>query len=326
MNKTNKDVFLQDGNWKDIKHKRRKDVTMAKLTPYKSNTDYECVRYLYSTSILSWVDYAKREDVTPMNNDSREESSGDGFHDYKNWQDCMGSAEKGRPDLLKKLEDVDISLNSPDSNYLSITQSLSGYSLNMGQFLSGHPECWNKLKERQGGSRGGKIKNIICNFSVSANVKSDIIVRRGLVITAIIDILESMGYRVSLDIAYTSEKKNCYQVCCMNFKTPESPLDKNLLAFYMMSNDSFRRIYFSIYERFVDYDGKKYYSKYYGYPDTFNTLNLISGIDMRDEYDILFDTKSGKLRGKYGTKQNTIRTFNNILKSMDIDIDLQFND
>lgn len=79
-----------------------------------------------------------------------------------------------------------------------ISYDVEGNGLDVGRYLDGEPECWQKFESVYQEGAGQKIIKVVVSMSISGGVPAERIMRRGAGVQAAIEALEYAGHRVEL--------------------------------------------------------------------------------------------------------------------------------
>lgn len=124
-------------------------------------------------------------------------------------------------------------------------------TLDMGRYIAGHPEPWVVWQQCPDETDNGQIIDITYNCGVNAGVNKDAIFQNGAILIALIDMLESNGYRVALTTIETTLSTNDLRSLLhvtVPIKRAEDPLDIARIAF--IAHPAFqRRLGFSVEEQ-----------------------------------------------------------------------------
>lgn len=125
-------------------------------------------------------------------------------------------------------------------------------TLSMGAYLSGHPQPYVTLNNRNVARRGkGKIVRIRVNFTASGAVPTSIITRRGGAVCALIEALEAAGRRVELTavVSVKGTTQGSKWIARIMVKRAEQRLNLPVVAYALAHPSMLRRLMFAAIER-----------------------------------------------------------------------------
>jgi hypothetical protein len=139
----------------------------------------------------------------------------------------------------------------------------------MGRVLAGVPECameWAESEQILESKMHGKIVHIGFNFCVSAGVSREIIERRGAVVLALCNALETAGRRVEITAQYGSAAAygNGFEIY-IPLKAAGYQPQEDQLAFALVHGSMLRRIGFSLVPQ-CGANGRRESKRGYGLP------------------------------------------------------------
>ena len=159
--------------------------------------------------------------------------------------------------------------------------SETGEEVDVPRFVSGDPEHF--IDYPMSVCNGhGNIVRVGVSLSTSGDVEAQYIHNRGAAIVALIDALETVGYRVELDFMNASKNGSAYYDVMVPIKQADQPCELDRIAFVFAHAANQRRIGFSVNETDTKEVVKKfgfYNSGGYGEPADSKTKN---------EYDFYF--------------------------------------
>jgi hypothetical protein len=162
-------------------------------------------------------------------------------------------AGKGYPDGRKMIEkfkaQIDGKLIAAHAARQEVFYDVVGTGgWDIGTVLTGQPECaleWQDthiMENRRQGS--GKIIKFIVNNTVSWNVSTEVMARRGAAVGALIDCLEHEDYRVEVESVITTGSGAEYVDIRVPLKRAQDHLQLDQLAFALVNASWLRRIGF----------------------------------------------------------------------------------
>lgn len=129
------------------------------------------------------------------------------------------------------------------------TWDVTGDVVDIGRFCEGCPENMIRFEDTE--EKGaGKLLTLGASFSAASNIPAGEIIRRGAVLCALADTLESVGHRVEIIITHTvRDSGSDRHGTTITIKRHGDPVDVDRLAFLLCHPDMLRRIHFSAEER-----------------------------------------------------------------------------
>lgn len=158
------------------------------------------------TTWNEFVDYADNapSEMSSLDRQSRTENDPHyySFVKAKDWKEVLSLARDGWPEGLKKVKEISgIMFNNVSQmiERVEVNHDIEGHLIDVSRFVDGEPECWMKFEDViQEAQSGNKLIRITFNCTVSSGVSTDVIVRKGAAIAALIELLEYSGHRVEL--------------------------------------------------------------------------------------------------------------------------------
>ena len=141
----------------------------------------------------------------------------------------------------------------------ALPSDVFGPIVDPGAFTLGIPECCIIPEIHRKHTLGDEGLDIICNVVVSACVDTDVIRARGIIASTLAIIAERMGIATRIIIGYTNDAYDVRNDFAITIKDYSQPLDIPLIAFYLVSPASSRRIGFSLFDAV---DSKSYNSSH----------------------------------------------------------------
>lgn len=206
--------------------------------------------------------YSQYIDIAKTQSDpkapSKEKSSSD-FAPYT-WDQTINMAENGWPEGVKKMLAIKSKLESviKSKNPNTGIQYAHdfGFALDIPRFLDGE-EPWMNFEPNYGTS----VKKLYIGTTFNANIHPKLIEQRGAAVLALVDIIESSGYRC--EIISTSWEEPCRGpesdrvATLVTIKEPQDIMDFDKLAFALINPCWLRRINFAFLEKAMTEDEKK---------------------------------------------------------------------
>lgn len=192
------------------------------------------------------------------------------------WEQAKVMARSGWVDGMKKIEKYRVQIfNKIAEKILKAdpVNAVSGYSVEVGRFLAGQPDCFT-AKDLNEKNYPGRIYKIVCSVSFSASIKPETIIQRGAMICAMIDAIEFAGHRAEVvcNSAMCAGQREDYGKEKYNFqgwmeisvvvKKSSQPIEMTDLAFCLAHPAMLRKIMFSV----AEIEGWSDFTSNYGYP------------------------------------------------------------
>lgn len=152
-----------------------------------------------------------------------------------------------------------------------ISFDVTGNFLDVARFSEGEPECWGTFHDNIHDGSGQRVLRVSYNITASAGVSAEVMQRRGMIITTLVNCLQQAGYRIELVLqlsisGYGGLGNMLFEVL---LKAADQPLDLDKLAF-QTSPAMFRRIGFAMMEHTPTWSRSRYgigdMGSGYGYP------------------------------------------------------------
>ena len=214
-----------------LTYRDREEVLGMEIKTIGDRTDY---RFGHPTEAVEWLKSQDGRTSNRKQGDSYRWNSGG--RDYAlsyEWtgnataQEVFGLAQTGwhtgTDDIVTRLESVKRHEVEATGGYYWDT---TGLQFDVGQVLSGEPECWLEQQMRP----AKKAVSICVNIVASAMIDGAKLARRGAAIIALVDTLQDAGYIVELTAlgGFENVTNHKYVFCWFDFGT--SPLDLDAAA------------------------------------------------------------------------------------------------
>jgi hypothetical protein len=147
----------------------------------------------------------------------------------------------------------------------------------MGRLIQGHPQPWVTFvdsEDVENGQTNGGVVSISFNATVYHGRSVDHIFNKGALVVALVDMLESAGTRVELNLVYHTKMDDYGIPVVVRVKDAQEIVDMDRIAFALANSACFRRMGFSIYEQA---------------PEIFRTkcdVTAMGGYGLAAEYDL----------------------------------------
>ena len=177
------------------------------------------------------------------------------FSGTATFDEAVELTKKGWPEGVRRLADIRASLEHLVEKAVAVKGrhlrwDVTGDFLDVGRLLSGEPECLGEFRDENDGQLQTRVVRLVANVSAMGQVSTESIFSAGASLYAAVDILESLGHRVELWIGSGSEHNSSgkrLQVYVL-LKEASQQFDADRLAFFLCSNASLRRMFFSVEE------------------------------------------------------------------------------
>jgi len=129
------------------------------------------------------------------------------------------------------------------------TQDVTGTDFDIAKVLSGEPDCWIEpvYKIKKGPSK--RLIKVTVNICINSYVDCKLVVERGLIIMAMVQLLEYSGRRVELTaISATTRRQEHKLILKIRLKEFEAMLDAPHCLFAIAHPGALRRIEFGVCE------------------------------------------------------------------------------
>jgi len=173
----------------------------------------------------------------------------------------------------------------------------TGGVVDVGRFLTGEPECMIDFVPEPS-ARMGRVVRIIINGSCSAYVDGERIIKRGVVVCALVDAIHKLGMGIEVYVEFPindthiNSPKGAMHSSLVKLHSSEQLLDINNLMFALCHPSMLRRIQFSIMEQSKWGSAARITKSGYGFPSALECAERV-GADVvcemlqsgRDEYE-----------------------------------------
>ena len=160
----------------------------------------------------------------------------DGWHDI-------------RPDVDAMFSKMEEQINMALGDVFETRFDYGGDSVDIDRFMMGDPECMIDYVTTPAG-RMGRVVRVLVNGSASASVSAERIMQRGVLATALVDVLAKLGVGVEVWLeSATDDGGKSKHSQLIKLHSSEERLDIDNLMYAMAHPSMLRRIGFSILER-----------------------------------------------------------------------------
>jgi hypothetical protein len=175
-----------------------------------------------------------------------------------------------RPDVDSQLAELESHIAEHLEVAFRAQHSVVGGSVDVARFIQGEPECMiDYVAEPQ--ARMGRVVKVLVNMVFSASVNTADIVKRGVVVCALIDTLHKLGVGVEVwseePTAHSGMDKGDVQSHLTKLHDSSEMLDIDNLMFGLCHPSMLRRIGFSVTEQSGWRHAKTIISCGYGFPN-----------------------------------------------------------
>jgi hypothetical protein len=184
------------------------------------------------------------------------------FNCFQNWQTCRAAALTGWPEGLAKVKALsEALLQKVGSGMLKETYAPceTGLFFDVGLVLSGEPEAWLEVSQTEETAKGTKLVTIGLNCTVSCVIEAKVIRQRGAAVLALVQLLEQAGrsvcVKVGIGVDGKGGNKDYSLEASLTLKGFGEALDADKLAFWLVSEDAFRRCFFRVMEASPIWEG-----------------------------------------------------------------------
>jgi hypothetical protein len=208
-------------------------------------------------------------------------------------------------EISKKLFDV----IKPQTHQQDVEFDYSGSFVDVGRYCDGEPECFGNFIEPENPT---KVIRIEIAGAISHSVTAETARNRGAAVVALIDLLESQGYRCELVVVISVKQSEVPKghTTAITIKNPDQPIDIDALAFSIAHPAFLRRLWFGVAEQ----EPAKIISRYgfnrggsYGQP-----LNVQS-----DLVDIYIPTADHRTT-EFENNESSIEWIKNVIKKHEL--------
>jgi hypothetical protein len=199
---------------------------------------------------LTWgelLEYAQREPQVSAAT-SREYAIRDDWFGAS-WEGALKLAFEGWHEAEQKARAISEPLFDKISTLIqkdSIVYDVEGIGIDIGEYVKGEPECWQRIETHIVQGQGNRILRLVMNGFFSAGVKQDVIIARGATVAALVELLEYAGNRVEVVWHCPFNRGADFRAIV---KAADQDLDMGRLMFAMAHPAMFRRIGFACLEQ-----------------------------------------------------------------------------
>lgn len=172
------------------------------------------------------------------------------FTGTRDFAAALDLARNGWPEGAAQVKAVAASIREKLSGSLTERQiaewSVTGADVDVGRFVIGEPECMIDFVPDTVHAPA-KFLRMTVNFMAACGIPAEEIIRKGAAAVALIDALESSGYRVEVDGVVANGFSDIHKTV-IRLKNAGEPCEIDRLAFAIAHPSTFRRLFFSYME------------------------------------------------------------------------------
>jgi hypothetical protein len=143
---------------------------------------------------------------------------------------------------------------------------VEGMSFDTARVIAGEPEPW--IQEyHEVVPAPGRVLRVVYNFNASGAVSTDVIITRGAVAVALVQLLEHAGHSVELIAREDSASGGWQSKVNIVIKRAGQPLNLSEVAFALAHPSMLRRFDFALYEVAPSHIASQYIHSGYGRPE-----------------------------------------------------------
>ncbi|NBS94381.1 MAG: hypothetical protein EBT27_11805 [Betaproteobacteria bacterium] len=244
--------------------------------------------------IEEWGSLAEALDYAGDNPEPRssDRNGGGWAGETKSLRDAVKLGHQGYAEIRPDVERMFTEMESQLADRLEVafqTQfAVTGAVVDVGRYLGGEPECMIDFIPEPS-SRMGRVVKVLVNGSASSMIDPKDIIKRGVVVCALVDSIHKLGMGVEVYVEFptntsgVNDPKGHVHTALVKLHDSQQLLDINNLMFALCHPSMLRRINFSVLEKTeCDYARDTTYGGGYGYPAALECAERI-GADVRVE-------------------------------------------
>jgi hypothetical protein len=176
------------------------------------------------------------------------------FGDTKTYEEAIKLAKHGWKEGADRIRNIlagEYNQLSMESLRPEVVMDIEGGSIDVGTFMTGDPECfvaWHDSSQLTKTPNGTNHVRIAYNISASGGYGAEDMITKGAHICALVDMLESHGRRVTLDLYDGTDSYRGKLFVKIELKAADAPLDLEKIAFSICHPSTLRRLLFGIEE------------------------------------------------------------------------------
>lgn len=174
------------------------------------------------------------------------------FQHVNTFDEALDLAHKGWKDGLKESTELSSRVERKLCGQIEredVVYDVTGEMLDIGRFCAGDPEHWGVWNSTVVEGKGSKLIHIVCNGTASAGVDKSVLIRRGAMVAAFVNLAELGGYRAKVTLAYKSGCGKVSTRILTTLKDFDGTMDQDMLAFALAHPAAFRCLGFSIWDQ-----------------------------------------------------------------------------
>lgn len=177
-----------------------------------------------------------------------------GFRQTNSFDEAMDLAVNGWASKAAEVEAVATPIIDRVSSLVErydLRSDVEGIGIDIGAYVNGEPECWNRFEESTSPAVGTKHLKIVFNCGLSAGTDKSIVTAKGTAIFALIKSLEFANIRCELWVSKcsTSRQSGNFHGSMVKVKSADQDLDGPRAAFALCHPSMPRRMFLGIDER-----------------------------------------------------------------------------
>lgn len=175
-----------------------------------------------------------------------------GTHDFKDAMDLAVNGWEEGANMATKIAEPMFTHISSMIEKQEIVYDVEGQGLDIGRYLDGEPEHWQRIEIEEGQGPGHKIIKIVLNICVSSGIEARVIRQKGAAIQALVNLLEFAGHRCEVWTMAAVRGGGETREVWMLLKRASENVDASRLAFGLAHPSMFRRMIFALWETMGD--------------------------------------------------------------------------
>lgn len=238
-------------------------------------------------SLAEALDYAGAN-PNPRSSDKERDTDWAGTENLKG---AVKLGHEGYEEIRPEVERMFTELESQLAERLEVAFQTrfdyAGSVVDVGRYLGGEPECMIDFVPEPS-ARMGRVVKVIINGSCSSYVDAKRIIKRGVVVCALVDAIHKLGMGVEVyaefpinDTSINSPSGKVH-TSLVKLHSSEQLLDINNLMFAVCHPSMLRRIQFSVMEQTQWAPAKRIVGRGYGYPSALECAERV-GADVKVE-------------------------------------------
>ena len=144
---------------------------------------------------------------------------------------------------------------------------VEGQIVDVGRVATGEPECCMNFETVRVEQSSPRFMRIVVNVAASAGVDADVILARGGVLAALVELLEQSGIRCEVAVVDATRGGGLWYCTTMTVKQYDEPLDLPIVAYAIGHAGTLRHHIFRLVERMGIEHGAAWKELGYGCPD-----------------------------------------------------------